>query len=117
MRPVEFERGLGALFIVDRLFDDLKRPGETSSQQFLLAHGLEMVTRHIGLGPFNRRLGLLDQRRLQHLLLLDALDRRLGSRDVRLRLLQCGAIVVVDDFNQQIAGFHLLEVGTGVSRT
>ena len=50
LRPVERERGLGALFIVDRLLDELTRAGKTSGKQRLLTHRLQMIARHIRLG-------------------------------------------------------------------
>src|SRR6266478_8738441 len=55
-------------------------------------------------------LGLLDQRVLQKLLLFDVLDGCLGSSDVCLSLLELGVVVVVDEFDQQVAGLDLLKV-------
>ena len=113
LRPVVRERGLGALFIVDRLLDELTRPGEASGKQRLLTHRLQIIARHIRLGPLDCRLRLIDHRRLQQPLLVDGLDRRLGVGDIRLGLLQLGAVIVVVDLHQQVAGFDLLEVAYG----
>jgi hypothetical protein len=53
---------------------------------------------------------LLDHRVLQQFLLLDVLDRRLGRRDARLRLLELGAVIVVDHLDQEVAGLDPLEI-------
>ena len=115
-RPVEVKGGLGPLLIVDRLLDDLKRPGETSSKQLLLAHRLQMVARDICVGPLDRCLGLRDQRLLQELLLFDVLDRRIGSNDIRLSLLQLGAVIVVIDLTSRSPALTFWKSRTRMSR-
>jgi len=47
---------------------------------------------------------------LQNLLLFDIVDRRLRCLDIRLGLIELRAIVVVDDFDEQLAGLDRLEV-------
>jgi hypothetical protein len=53
-----------------------------------------MITGEVRLRRLDRGLGLLDQRLLQHLLLLDVLDRGARRVDIGLRLGQRGAIIV-----------------------
>jgi hypothetical protein len=98
------------LLVVDRLLDDLVGAGDPGGKQRPLAHRLKVVAGQIRFACNDRRLRLRDQCALQVLLLLDGRDGRLGSQNVPLGLVKLGAVVVVLDLHQQVAGLDPLEI-------
>jgi len=76
----------------------------------LLPNCLKVIARQIRLGSFDCRLRLLHQSLLYELLLFDIFNRSFGRLNVRLSLGELGPIVVVDDFDKQVASLHPLEI-------
>ena len=85
LRLVQLKLRLGALFVVLRLLDKLRRAGDLRPQQIVLPLALELIAQQIGLGGVDRRLGLADQRALHVLLIGEIGERglRRGAREAR----------------------------------
>src|SRR5580704_8385161 len=107
---VEGKTGGRPLFVVDSLFDELRRTGVFIRKKILLAHGFQMIASHVRLARRDFGLSLFDQCFLQALLLFDVFDRGSGGVDIGLSLIELGAVVVVDDLDQDIAAANALEV-------
>jgi len=99
---VRAERRVGALLVVDGLFDELVRSGDPGAQQSLLANSLQAIARHVRFAGADIGFRLRHNRRLQELLLVEALYRRASGRDIASRLLQLSAVIVIDDLDQQL---------------
>src|SRR5580704_6157335 len=99
-----------AFFVVDSLFDELRCAGVFIRKQSLLADGFQMIASHVCLARRDFGLGLFDQGFLQALLLFDIVDRSSSGSDIGLSLIELGAVVVVDDLDQDIASTNALEV-------
>src|SRR5580704_18264267 len=106
---VEGKTGGRPLFVVDGLFDELRRTG-VFIRKILLADGFQMIASHVRLARRDFGLGLFDQCFLQALLLFDVFDRGSGGVDIGLSLIELGAVIVVDDLDQDIAPANALEV-------
>jgi hypothetical protein len=99
----------GAVVSLD-VIDELRGAGIALGDQSFLPHRLEMVARHIRLARGYLGLGLLDQGFLQAFLLLDVVDCRAGCHDISLGLIKLGAVIVVDDLDEDVAAMNALEV-------
>lgn len=69
-----------------------------------------MIAGDVRLAGGDLGLGLLDQGFLQALLLFDVVDGGTGGGDIGLRLIELGAVIVVDDLDQDVAAMNALEV-------
>jgi hypothetical protein len=116
LAPLGFELGLvagqdcgKALGFGIGLFDLL--PGaEGGREQRALTRGLEPSALDIGLGPSDGALRFGDLRVLRRLSRLEVSDSGFGAEKVRFGLRHPGPIVVILDFDQQIALLDALEV-------
>src|SRR5260370_17531718 len=69
-----------------------------------------MLARRVGLDRRALGLGLFDQCFLQAPLFVDICDGSLGSADIGLGLIKLGAVVIVHNLDQDVAGSNSLEI-------